>query len=62
MHIKKANKVQKSFVLQIAFVSLKFGGTALVSSMMSSHIITESLIIRAKYLPFSQLHVAGFKI
>ena len=31
-------------------------------SIISSHVITESSIILAKYFPFSQLHVEGFQI
>ena len=61
---KKASKIQEFFVLQIAFFSLKFVETIFVSSssIISSNIITESSIIIAKYLPFSQLHVAGFEV
>ena len=49
------------------FVEVIFGGTAFVRtvfvvSLISSHILAESLIILAKCLPFSQLHVAGFQI
>ena len=49
------------------FVEVIFGGTAFVRtvfvvSLISSHIIAESLIILVKCLPFSQLHVAGFQI
>ena len=46
--------------------SLNFQGTDIVSltydSVISSHTITESSIIFVKYLPFLQLHVAGFQI
>ena len=42
--------------------SLKLVGTVFVSSMISSHEITESSIILAKYFPFSQLHVLGLQI
>ena len=59
---KEDSKVQKFFVLQIAFLSIKFVLTVFVSSSItSSHVITESSIILAKYLPFSQLQVAGFQ-
>ena len=40
--------------------SLKFVGIVFVSSLISSQLITESSILLAKYLPFSQLHVEGF--
>ena len=58
--------------------SLKFVGTDFVassfdlalvamvfdhlSSIISSHVITELSVILAKYFPFLQLHVEGFKI
>ena len=62
--IKKASKVQKSFVLQIAFFSLKFVGTIFVSStsIISSHRFTESSVMLAKYLPFLQIDVAELQI
>ena len=52
------------------FFSLKFVGIVFVSStydlasasIISPDVITESSIIFAKYLPFLQLHVAGFQI
>ena len=55
------------FILKIAFFVLKFVViTNFVSSsydsIISSHVITKSSIILAKYFPFSQLHVAGFQI
>ena len=47
------------------FFSLKFVGIVFVSSsydsITSSYVIAELSIIRAKYFPFSQLHVAGFQ-
>ena len=43
-------------------VETVFVGTAFVSTIISSHVTTEFLTILAKYLPFSQLHVAGFPI
>ena len=57
---KKASKLKK-------FVEVIFGGTVFVRtvfvvSLISSHIIAESLKILVKCLPFSQLHVAGFQI
>ena len=66
---KNASKTFNFFILQIAIFSLKFAITVFVSSMYylasasipSSHVITELSIIFAKYLPFLQLHVAGFQ-
>ena len=58
----KASKIYKLVVLQVVFSSLKFFETAFVVSMISSSLINESSIILAKYLPFSQLHVARFQI
>ena len=52
----------KLFVLQVAFLWLKFAGIVCVSSIISSKVITESSIIFAKYLPFLQVYVAGFQI
>ena len=47
-------------VTKFAFVSLSYDlSSALIISL---HVITESSIIHAKHLPFSQLHVAGFQI
>ena len=58
-------KYRKSVCLQVAFLSLKFVGIIFISSsydsITSSQIIAESFIMLAKYFPFSQLHVAGFK-
>ena len=56
-------------VLQVVFPSLKFVSLYDLApsfdsasvSITSSHIITESSIILAKYFPFSQSHVAGFQ-
>ena len=49
-------------VLPAIFFSLKFVGILFVSSLydsiISSHVITESFKIFAKYLPFSQLDEA----
>ena len=58
----KASKIYKLVVLQVVFSSLKFFEIAFVVSMISSSLINESSIILAKYLPFSQLHVARFQI
>ena len=56
---KNASKIQKFYVLQVVFSSLKFVGIAFVSSSYdSSHV--ESSIMLAKYFSFSQLHVVGF--
>ena len=44
------------------FVGTVFVPIVFVSSIISSLVITESSIILAKYLPFSQLHVAGFQM
>ena len=53
--IKRKVKYTFFFVLQIAFFSLKFVVTVFVSSLIiSSHVITESLIISATYVPFLQ--------
>ena len=58
---KMASKIKK-FVFYRLFLSLKFVEIVFVSSIISSHVITESSIILAKYLPFLQLHVEGFQI
>ena len=48
------------FVTKFAFVSLSYDlSFALIISL---HVITESSIIHAKYLPFLQRHIAGFQI
>ena len=63
---KNVSKIYKFCVLQIACFSLKFVGIFFVSSsydsIILSHVITESSIIFATYLPFLQLRVAGFQI
>ena len=41
---------------------LRFVGNVFFDSKILSHLITESPVIVAKYLWFSQLHVAGFQI
>ena len=58
----KSKKNVSNFCFTDYIFSLKFVGILLVSSVISSHAITESSIILAKYLPFLQLHVAGFQI
>ena len=45
---KKASKTCTFFVLQVTFFLLKLVGTLFVSSIISSHVITESSIILAK--------------
>ena len=64
---KKASKISKYFVLQVAFLSSKFVGTVFVGTVfvvfiIQSHVITELSAILAKYLLFLQLHVAGLEI
>ena len=59
---KRVSKIYKFLVLLVMFTSLKFSGTVFVTSIVSSHIIAESSIILAKYLPFPQVHGAGFQI
>ena len=57
----------RNFMLYRLLFSLKFVGAAFVSqsyelasaSIISSHVIAEVL---PKYIPFLQLHVAGFQI
>ena len=65
---KKTSKIQK-FVeitfLGTAFFEILFAGTIsievlFVASMISSHVITESPITFPTYLPFLQVHEAGF--
>ena len=57
---KKVTKIQK-------LVEVLFAGTVLVEVLIvvfiiSFQSITESSIIFSTYLPFSQLHIAGFQI
>ena len=59
---KKASKIQKFFVLQATFFSLQFVGIFFVSSIILSHVITESSVILAKDLLFSQLDAARLQI
>ena len=59
---KKASKTRKVFVLQIAFFFIKIGCNCFLSSIILLHVITESSVIFAEYLPFLQLHLAGFQI
>ena len=62
---KNASKILKSCVLQVTFVSGKFFQIVFISSsydsVTSSHVITKTSIILAKYFLFSQLHVAEFQ-
>ena len=68
--IKRKVKYRNFLVLEIAFFALIFIVTVFVSSsydlssasIISSYVITELHIILAKYLPFLQVHVAGFQI
>ena len=41
--------------------SLKFVGTVFIFSVISSHVISESSVILAKYLPFLQVYVEWFQ-
>ena len=72
---EKMCEIKKFSFLQFTFYSLTFVGTVFVevisvevvfirtfTSILSSHIITESPIILPKYLPFSQVRVLGFQI
>ena len=59
---KKTSKIWNFFVLHVYFFPLKFVEFYFVVSITSSHLITESSIIFAKYLPFSQRHVVRFQI
>ena len=57
---KKASQIEK--FAEVPFAGRFFVGIVFVSSIISSHLITESLIIFARYLPFLHLHSAGFQI
>ena len=67
---KKASKIQKfveMFFVGIgffwkSFCRITFFGMVFVTYIISSHVITESSIILARYLSFSQAHVAGFQM
>ena len=50
----------RNFVLYSLLFSLKLFVTVFVSFKSLLHVIIESSIILSKYLPFSQLHLAGF--
>ena len=50
---KKASKI---------FVEVLFAGTVFVVSIISPKVIIESSAVLAKYLQFSQLHAARFKL
>ena len=52
----------RNFVFYMLLFSLKFIGIVLVSSIILSHVLTESSVILAKYFPFAQVHVARFQI
>ena len=56
---KKKRKILK--FVEVLFATTDFVGTVFVISITSPNLMTESSMILAKYLPFSQLHVAGFK-
>ena len=57
MQVKYRNLVfYKLYSFSLELVSSSY------DSIISSHVITESSIILAKYFPFSQLHVEGFQI
>ena len=62
---KKASKTQKFFFSQILFFGIAFAFLLFdlnSRSIISSHVVTESSIILAKYFRFSQLHASGFRI
>ena len=44
------------------FIVTVFVKTVFIASIISSHVTTESSIILATYLPFTQVHAAGFQI
>ena len=50
------------FFVKIIFVGIGFVGTVLVTSVISSHITTESPIMLSKFLSSSQVDVLGFQI
>ena len=52
----------ETFWLTYSFFSLKIVVTVFASFIISSQVITKLSTILAKYLPFLQLHVAGFQI
>ena len=57
---KKASKIKNVF--EILFVGTVFVEMLLVAYIISSHVITESSLALAKYLPFLQLHLSGLQI
>ena len=57
---KKVSVISKLFCDTGALFLFKNFWNNFVFSIISSHVITELSIILAKYLPFSQLHIAGF--
>ena len=50
----------RHFVFYRSLFKLKFVETVFVSSVISSHVLTELSIILPKYFPFLELHIAGF--
>ena len=62
MVVNKKTIFVKKKVVKILFVRTDFVRTVFAVSMISSDKMTESSTIHAKYLPFSQLNVAGFEI
>ena len=57
MQAKNINFVTENLLFLLKFVWIVF-----VSSIISLHVINESLIKLAKHLPSLQLHIAGFQI
>ena len=57
---KKTSKIYKFF--EILFVGTVFVKTLFVVSIILSQVITELSIILSKYLPFLEIHIAGFQI
>ena len=57
----KCKNLLSTFCLD-SFLEVLFDGMIFVVCIISLHITTESPIILPTYLPFLQLHVAGFQI
>ena len=57
MQAKNINFVTENLLFLLKFVWIVF-----VSSIISLHVINESLIKLAKHLPSLQLHIVGFQI
>ena len=53
---KKACKYRSVLFYGLQFLNV------FVSSIISSHVTTEWSIVLTRYLPFLQLHIAGFQI